>query len=288
MNTRPGENSAVLRGQVTWPTGSVELVQADFATRADYLNEFVGHWLRIVVAGSGETTHRCVDGKCAPRPAVRAGEVSFYPSGTTSSGCFEGKLQCLTVKFQPDFAEFVLGRKGASGITTPLGGRFDYLSLVLGRELARVIITEVDFLFVERVTSLLVMQLSRLQNCAYPSIGSAKLSVLQMAQVLEYIDENLEKPITLSCLATRMGISLAHFSKLFKNATGLSPYRFITERRVERARSLLEAGHHLVEIAHEVGFNSQSHLTTQFKRVVGPTPGQYRSDRCPARKIHHN
>ena len=67
-----------------------------------------------------------------------------------------------------------------------------------------------------------------------------------------------------------------HFSRLFKEATGLAPYQFVMKCRVERAKELiLHRELNIAEIALKVGFNSQSNLTQYFKRFTGVTPKQY-------------
>ena len=63
-----------------------------------------------------------------------------------------------------------------------------------------------------------------------------------------------------------------YFSRLFKQSTGLSPYQYIIQSRVDRAKRLLDQGLAIADIAYSVGFASQSHLNRHFKRLVGVTP----------------
>jgi AraC-like DNA-binding protein len=73
-----------------------------------------------------------------------------------------------------------------------------------------------------------------------------------------------------------------HFARQFKRATGLPPHQYGIARRVERARQLLQTGDDisLAELAAHVGFSDQSQFSHHFKRLVGVTPGQFRT---PAR-----
>jgi AraC family transcriptional regulator len=73
-------------------------------------------------------------------------------------------------------------------------------------------------------------------------------------------------------------LSVYHFARQFRAATGLPPHQYVIARRVERARQLLEAGTHLslAEVAAHVGFSDQSQLGHHFKRLLGVTPGQLR------------
>ena len=68
-----------------------------------------------------------------------------------------------------------------------------------------------------------------------------------------------------------------HFLRLFKESMGLTPYRYVIERRVERARELLRRSSlPISEVALSCGFTDQSHLSWHFKRLVGLTPKAFR------------
>jgi AraC family transcriptional regulator len=77
-------------------------------------------------------------------------------------------------------------------------------------------------------------------------------------------------------------LSPYHFARQFKAATGLPPHQYFILRRVERAKQLLQGDGDLAlaEVAASAGFSDQSQFTRHFKRLVGVTPGQFRT---PAR-----
>ena len=103
------------------------------------------------------------------------------------------------------------------------------------------------------------------------------LSPAQLRHVRALIDEDITTSLTLEVMAAAAGVTRAHFARGFKASTGVSPHRFLIERRLERARQLLAASTQPVgEIAHAVGFASQSHFTTTFTRHVGVSPTTYR------------
>jgi AraC family transcriptional regulator len=103
-------------------------------------------------------------------------------------------------------------------------------------------------------------------------------------RAMEYINDYLNQDLSLTRIAEAVGLSAFHFSRLFKRATGLSPHQYVVRQRVERARQLLmRSGLSLAEIALEVGFCDQSHLTLHFKRVCGTTPKVYLNQVFPAR-----
>jgi AraC family transcriptional regulator len=73
-------------------------------------------------------------------------------------------------------------------------------------------------------------------------------------------------------------LSPYHFSRSFKQAIGVGPQRYVVQRRLERAKTLMRRTNQpLAEIAQQVGFADQSHLTSIFRRETGLTPGRYRA-----------
>jgi AraC family transcriptional regulator len=103
------------------------------------------------------------------------------------------------------------------------------------------------------------------------------LSGRRLMRVLAYIDANIGQPITLANLAATAGLSRMYFARQFRAATGIRPHEFVLRRRIERAQQLLTAtSDALVDIALSVGFQTQAHFTTVFKKIVGNTPRQWR------------
>ena len=101
----------------------------------------------------------------------------------------------------------------------------------------------------------------------------------RLRAVVEYIEEHLDASPSLEQMAEVARLSPFHFARQFRTATGLPPHQYVIARRVERARHLLQGGSHLslAEVATDVGFSDQSQLCHHFKRLVGVTPGQFRS-----------
>jgi AraC family transcriptional regulator len=110
------------------------------------------------------------------------------------------------------------------------------------------------------------------------------LSKWRLSRVQAYINENICEPITLEELAATAGLSRMYFSRQFQAATGLSPHEYVLRKRIERAQQRLAAtADPLVDIGLSVGFQTQAHFTTVFKKFVGYTPMQWRREQphCP-------
>ena len=79
-------------------------------------------------------------------------------------------------------------------------------------------------------------------------------------------------------LAVEAGLSRAHYSRKYRKRTGLSPIDHRRQARVLAARSMIEAGAGLAEAAADAGSADQAHMTRQFRRILGVTPGAYRPE----------
>jgi AraC-like DNA-binding protein len=91
----------------------------------------------------------------------------------------------------------------------------------------------------------------------------------------DYIQSHYEEDISLEELSAHVGLSAFHLSRVFKSETGLPPHKYLTQIRLNRARDLLAGGLAIAEVAYQVGFADQSHLSKWFKRVYGVSPAQY-------------
>ncbi|WP_262028054.1 helix-turn-helix transcriptional regulator [Microvirga sp. Mcv34] len=119
-------------------------------------------------------------------------------------------------------------------------------------------------------------------NAAHPStdLGGKGLSKWRLSRVDRYIREHLHRNITLPELALAAGLSRMHFAKQFKAAMGRRPHDYVLGKRIELAKSLmLNPDVPLVDVAMNSGFQSQSHFTTVFRRLVGETPHRWRCAR---------
>jgi AraC family transcriptional regulator len=137
-----------------------------------------------------------------------------------------------------------------------------------------------DRLFVEGASSMLAAHLVAKYSRARlrPAAIAQGLPYERLKRVIDLVESRFAEEIGLNELAAEACLSPFHFSRLFQKATGLSPHRYVTERRVREAKSKLAQGHlSLVEIALESGFGSQGNFNRIFRKHTGLTPGQFRS-----------
>jgi AraC family transcriptional regulator len=105
----------------------------------------------------------------------------------------------------------------------------------------------------------------------------AGLDRRRLARVLDYIGANLEGDLTLARLASVACLSRFHFSRAFKAAIGRSPHYYVSAKRLERAKQMLEKGDQpLAHIALTLQFSCQANFTRAFREATGQTPAQYR------------
>jgi AraC family transcriptional regulator len=101
------------------------------------------------------------------------------------------------------------------------------------------------------------------------------LSNDMLRRVRDYVVAHLDEPIEVATLASLVGRSPFHFTRLFRRSVGLSPHRYVVHLRLQRAMGLVrEGGCGLAEIAVRTGFADQSHLSRWVRRVHGVSPAQ--------------
>lgn len=97
----------------------------------------------------------------------------------------------------------------------------------------------------------------------------------RLRNVLDYVEAHLDEDLSLTELAAVAEFSVSHFKSLFKAAVGLPVHRYVLERRIERARTLiLEGRRSMAEIAIATGFTHQSHMARCMRRALGVSPTQ--------------
>lgn len=103
------------------------------------------------------------------------------------------------------------------------------------------------------------------------------LSKQKLRQAVEYIQAHLGDNLSLSDIASELGMSQYYFCHLFKRSTGVTPHQYLIQQRVERAKHLLKQPERtILSVAMECGFANQSHFAKCFRHYIGINPHQFR------------
>jgi AraC family transcriptional regulator len=98
-----------------------------------------------------------------------------------------------------------------------------------------------------------------------------------LCRIRDRIEAKLDAELSLASLAKESGYSRAHFLRMFRAATGLTPHQYVLERRLSTAQQLLRQSEMLLaDIALKCGFSSQTHMNDVFRKRLGVTPLEYR------------
>lgn len=110
-----------------------------------------------------------------------------------------------------------------------------------------------------------------------PQNGQGNPSIGRIEEIMDQMMDDIASPRTLSEYARLAGLSIAQFSHLFKEHTGVSPMSYLTELRMQRASELLDQkGTSIKAIAHEVGFQDPLYFSRCFRKCTGISPQAYR------------
>lgn len=208
---------------------------------------------------------------------LQPGSISIIEAGVVHSNrpCSEGP-RCLRSLYLEEAFFVDLGEKLGLSRAPVLTSRV-VTDPVLWRELAilhETIMGGDDDFAVEN--TILAMFARLLAVCgAAGQVEAAKDRGPRLQRVADYLREHLDEQVTLESLATIADCSAGHLIRLFRDNVGMTPHGYLTQLRLERARILIAEGLSLPDAAYRSGFADQSHLTRNFRKRYGITPGTY-------------
>ncbi len=210
-------------------------------------------------------------------------EIIVTPAGVESGWRWHVKTKCIIITLDPakfekfaqtelgillstqqlkDLPQFLDEDITQSGIQLKEALQFDIGSEVIFESFARIFLTK------------LILKYG-LKEEEYEF--SKSFTARQYKQVLNYIAVNYGNNILLEDMAAQADLSPSHFSRLFKQTIGQSPYQFLMTYRVEQGKKLLDNSKVLMaDIAFICGFSDQAHFSRVFKKIEGIAPKQYR------------
>lgn len=264
------------------PPGSVDLAHGQ---REHMLMCSVGSPVRgSAVRSVLRTANGCREWTSCPQ-----GHVTFVPSGFPMKWDWSYESESVHLTMLPSFLEeLVAGFDGHDGERPQLKPLFRVLdhgmnSLLhqlrdeaAGDRLGKSLVTS-------SLLQLIATRIYRIGNSTPSSTGVNRdpvgFSASACRRSIEILSDRLDENISLSELASEFNLSPFHFARVFKRATGFPPHEYQLQLRITRARELLcrQPGKSIADIACELGFADESHFRRHFRRIVGTTPGQFRT-----------
>ncbi|KAF3885214.1 MULTISPECIES: helix-turn-helix domain-containing protein [Nostocales] len=222
------------------------------------------------------------DGRLLSKNFTR-GEITILPPGMSCKGISLEDSDFLVLRLQPNLITQVAGELGYTeqieiapnlGVLSP---QIQNIGLALKGELESGCLS--GRLYGESLATALASHLLQQHSTFKQNIESytGGLPKYKLCKILEYINENLERELTLAELASVAEISSYHFARLFKQSTGFTPHQYVINCRIERAKKLLaEKQLSIAEIGDAIGFQSPSHFIALFRKRMAMTPKAYR------------
>lgn len=217
----------------------------------------------------------------------RHGDMLITPANTPLFVRWDGAENCLQIHLPTSFltqvAEETFGKDGDRLTLVPTfqsrNQQLDAIATLLVAEMQQN--QSNGALYLDSIATVLAVQLLRNYGTTTTRLHQYEggLPIHQLNLVLDYIDASLAGDITLADLAGLLNMSPFHFGRMFKQSMGLSPHQYVIQQRLEYAKRLLkQSDRAIIDIALECGFNSHSHLSKQFRKVVGVTPSAFRGE----------
>ena len=239
----------------------------------------------IAVHLAGAVTVRREHAALVRSRTMTPGDVTITPVGPPVRWRQTGQSLVLLVRLSPQHVRAVAGNEWGTraerfDIHAVFSARDAQIEQLGHRLLAGLELEGADSrLHVDTLACELAVKLLRDYTAvaSSPPWAKARLSPHKLRRALAFIDGNLRGELTLAAIADAVALSPGHFAHAFRNATGVTPHRYIVERRVECAKALLRTSDlALTEIAAMVGCTSHSHFSVLFHRVAGMTPREFR------------
>lgn len=241
------------------------------------------HHYVVLHLGGSKRVERRHDGP-AVSTIIEDGALTIVPAGTAFTWRTAGPIAFAHLYLRPEvlddaFADDPRGAMNGSVLIDRVGCRDHFLEPLFRRMLAAIESPKPSTVHLDCLLESFLIRLgqkfgSRKRGRSARSIA---LSPYRLQHALDFIEANLGRNLRLADLVEAAGSSQFHFSHAFRIATGVSPYRYLIDRRIEFAKLLLLTDDDSLEgISLRCGFNSSHQFAVMFKREVGVGPKKFR------------
>ncbi|MFZ5557849.1 MAG: helix-turn-helix domain-containing protein [Pseudomonadota bacterium] len=270
-----------------WRGLTMDVCRWHIAPGVEGVMQLPWHTLYVTLAGGTRRTRiRSDRGTVFDGPEL-PGQVSFVPAGRRRWGRYEGAwMEFAAIQLDPRWIREALRLEGGAAPPRWYDANMVHDPFIEG--VAHALVDEVDGggvagpLFAESLALALALHLVRRYSERSVRALAPPPEAHDLSPVLAFIEERLDEPLPIARMAAVAGLAPDRFLRAFKRARGTPPHRYLMERRVERARRLLQTTDlPIAEVAAAAGLSSQSHLTTLFRRRLGLTPGAVRAAARP-------
>jgi len=209
--------------------------------------------------------------------------VAFTPAGCDVFSSSGKGGEYLTLSVDPE----ILARL-APEVTTSSLAQFSnvadplFTRLAIGLRRATLLAPANSPLAIEVLATAAIQRVLVLLSSGKPRANPGRrMTSRRLKRILDYFEARLAEQIHLADLADNIGLSESYLARTFEAATGTTLHAALMDRRIARARLLIEAAlrrripANLAEIAAATGFSSHAHMTTAFRRVLGVTPSEW-------------
>ena len=248
----------------------------------------VGHPSLIYHLCRPTAVARRIEGTRREKALIGPRRICLTPGGATTQWEHCGHPEILQVYLRQSIYESAVSEMyGCDGSQAEIVPRFAILDPLL-EQLAITITSALrdgtveDGLYVDTLAHMIAVHLARRHSPRSREVDRPSASVVsgsKMRRLIEFVEENLDRDLSLEAMAQEIGISPLYLPRAFKAAIGQSPHQYVLARRIEHARGLLrDTDLPIVDVALSSGFSSQSHLSNWFVRMVGVSPAAYRKE----------
>ena len=255
----------------------LQLMRARFRTRRFPRHSHEGYGVGVIEQGALGFYYR---GENVVAPAGRINTVN--PDEVhTGQAAAEGGWSYRMFYFSAE----VLRRMGEEVFGRPISLPFFTAGVIEDPELAHLIRRTHDQFSNPRATRLeqdtlwltMVSRLIGRHTYAPPTLDRAGREEASVRRVCDFLDARFDENLSIGDLAAVACLSPYHFIRVFARQTGLTPHAWLMQLRARKAKTLLDRGLAIADVAAQSGFSDQRHLTRTFKRILGYTPGQLRN-----------
>ena len=238
------------------------------------------HLLLLYQQTLGPVAVRRQQGNRMQEDVFHVGDLGLYPGGDYGSVAWDGPTDTINIYVDDQHLEDLARRTmnlSYFTLTDRLRFNDDFL-YHLGRQLFSTIgaTHAVGTLYIESLTNALCYHLIEHHAVYQGRIAEGRrLSKAIINRIDAYLEAYADQPVTLDVLAGLAHLSVFYFARLFKKTTGLSPYQYVINWKIQRARQLLRIDTPLPDISDALGFASPAHFSTVFKRTAGLSPREY-------------